>query len=162
MKKLLSTIIAAVLLLSALTACTENAAAELTSEELAAIINENGGEMAGYNPAAALDGDSADISDFMQWQEWDASSFKSGALSVSLMNVQAYAIAVVKPADGQKDTVLKYLADYQAQVESSFDNYLADQYETAKNAVTREVNGYIVFVMAENADSIAENIAAKL
>ncbi len=162
MKKLLSSIIAAVLLLSVLTACSSNTAAELTGEELAAIINENGGEMTEYNPAAALDGDSADISDFMQWQEWDASSFKSGALSVSLMNVQAYAIAVVKPAEGKKDTVLKYLSDYQEQIENNFDQYLADQYEIAKNAVAKEVNGYIVFVMAENADTIAENICAKL
>ncbi len=162
MKKLLSSVIAAALLLTALAGCTSNSAAALTGEELAAIINENGGEMAEYNPAAALDGDDANVSEFMQWQEWDAASFESGALSVSLMNVQAYAIAVVKPSDGQKDTVLKYLADYQTQIENNFDKYLADQYEIAKNAVTREVNGYIVFVMAENADSIAADIAAKL
>ncbi len=162
MKKLLSSVIAAALLLTALAGCTSNSAAALTGEELAAIINENGGEMAEYNPAAALDGDDANVSEFMQWQEWDAASFESGALSVSLMNVQAYAIAVVKPSDGQKDTVLKYLADYQTQIENNFDKYLADQYEIAKNAVTREVNGYIVFVMAENADSIAAGIAAKL
>ncbi len=162
MKKLLSSVIAVALLLAALAGCTSNSAAALTGEELAAIINENGGEMAEYNPAAALDGDDANVSEFMQWQEWDAASFESGALSVSLMNVQAYAIAVVKPSDGQKDTVLKYLADYQTQIENNFDKYLADQYEIAKNAVTREVNGYIVFVMAENADSIAADIAAKL
>ncbi len=162
MKKLLSSVLAAALLLAALAGCASSSSAALTSEELAAIINENGGEMAEYNPAAALDGDDANVSDFMQWQEWDAASFESGALSVSLMNVQAYAIAVVKPADGKKDTVLKYLADYQEQVENSFDKYLADQYEIAKNAVTKEVNGYIVFVMDENAGSIAESIAAKL
>ena len=78
------------------------------------------------------------------------------------MNVQAYTIAIVKPAEGQKDTVLKYFADYQERTETSFDKYLADQYDIAKSAVTEEVNGYIVFVMAENADSIAANIKAKL
>ena len=39
--------------------------------------------------------------------------------------------------------------------------YLEDQYEIAKSAVTEEVNGYIVFVMAENADSIAANMRNK-
>ena len=98
----------------------------------------------------------------LQWQEGDKADFEAGAFSFSLMNVQAYTIAIVKPAEGQKDTVLKYFADYQERTETSFDKYLADQYDIAKSAVTEEVNGYIVFVMAENADSIAANIKAKL
>ena len=52
------------------------------------------------------------------------------------MNVQAYTIAIVKPADGKKDAVLKYFSDYQALQESNFNMYLEDQYEIAKSAVT--------------------------
>ncbi len=160
MKKILSSVIAAALLLAILTGCSSAPEKALTSAQLAAVINENGGEMAKYNPAAELGGDSA--GELMQWQGWDKSCFETGAFSFSLMNVQAYTIAVVKPAAGKKDTVLKYFADYQEQMKANFNNYLADQYEVAKNAVTEETNGYIVFVMAENADSVAAAIKAKL
>jgi hypothetical protein len=162
MKRSISAILAAVLLLCSLTACSSDTGAKLTSEELAAIINENGSEMTEYNPAAALDSDDENLATFMQWQEWDKANFEVGAFSFSLMNVQAYTIAIVKPAEGQKDTVLKYFADYQQQTENNFDKYLVDQYDIAKSAVTEEVNGYVVFVMAENAGSIAESIKAKL
>lgn len=162
MKKILSSVLAAALLLAALSACSSDQGTKLTSAQLAGIINENGGEMAEYNPAAELGGDDGSVSEFLQWQEWDESCFEEGAFSFSMMNVQAYTIAVVKPADGQKDTVLKYFADYQTQMENNFDKYLADQYEIAKNAVTEETDGYIVFVMAENADSVAAAIKAEL
>lgn len=162
MKRFISAILAAVLLLCSLTACSSDMGAKLTSEELAAIINENGSEMTEYNPAAALDSGDENLATFMQWQEWDKANFEVGAFSFSLMNVQAYTIAIVKPAEGQKDTVLKYFADYQQQIENNFDKYLVDQYDIAKSAVTEEVNGYVVFVMAENAGSIAESIKAKL
>ena len=159
MKRLLSAIIAAALMLTMLAACSSNSNANLTSDNLAKIINENGNEMTGSNPAIALDSEDANLS---KWNQWDKANFETGAFSFSLMNVQAYTIAIVKPADGKKDAVLKYFSDYQALQESNFNMYLEDQYEIAKSAVTEEVNGYIVFVMAENADSIAANIKAKL
>lgn len=162
MKKLLSAVIAAAMLLSVLSACSSNAGSDLSNEDLAKIINENGNEMTEYNPAAALDSGDENLSTLLQWQEWDKANFEKGAFSFSLMNVQAYTIAIVKPAEGKKDAVLKYFADYQKQMENNFEMYLVDQYDIAKAAVTQEVNGYIVFVMAEGADSIAANIKAKL
>ena len=45
MKRSISVILAAALLLTALTACSSGKGASLTSAELAAIINENGNEM---------------------------------------------------------------------------------------------------------------------
>lgn len=162
MKKLLSAVIAAAMLLSVLSACSSNAGSDFSNEDLAKIINENGNEMTEYNPAAALDSGDENLSTLLQWQEWDKANFEKGAFSFSLMNVQAYTIAIVKPAEGKKDAVLKYFADYQQQMENNFEMYLVDQYDIAKAAVTQEVNGYIVFVMAEGADSIAANIKAKL
>lgn len=162
MKRLLSAIIAAALMLTALTACSSGGGAKLTSDDLAKIINENGNEMTEYNPAAALGSGDANLDSLFEWNEWDSADFEEGAFSFSLMNVQAYTIAVVKPADGKKDAVLKYFEDYKALQESNFNMYLEDQYEIAKSAVTKEEDGYIVFVMAENADSIASDIASKL
>lgn len=162
MKRLISVLLAAALLLCSLTACSSKDEAKLTSKELADVINANGNDMTENNPAVALDSDDENLSNLFTWYEWDKAKFETGAFSFSLMNVQAYTIAVVKPAEGQKDAVLKYFADYQKQMETNFDKYLIDQYEIAKAAVTEEVNGYIVFVMAENADDIAANIKAKL
>lgn len=162
MKRLISVLLAAALLLCSLTACSSKDEAKLTSKELADVINANGNDMTENNPAVALDSDDENLSNLFTWYEWDKAKFETGAFSFSLMNVQAYTIAVVKPAEGQKDAVLKYFADYQKQMETNFDKYLIDQYDIAKAAITEEVNGYIVFVMAENADDIAANIKAKL
>ena len=158
MKRFISVLLAAALLLCSLTACSSKDEAKLTSKELADVIND----MTENNPAVALDSDDENLSNLFTWYEWDKAKFETGAFSFSLMNVQAYTIAVVKPAEGQKDAVLKYFADYQKQMETNFDKYLIDQYDIAKAAITEEVNGYIVFVMAENADDIAANIKAKL
>lgn len=162
MKRFISAILAAALLLCSLTACSSKDEAKLTSKELADVINANGNDMTKHNPAVALDSDDENLSNLFTWYEWDKAKFETGAFSFSLMNVQAYTIAIVKPAEGQKDIVLKYFADYQQQTENNFDKYLVDQYDIAKSAVTEEVNGYVVFVMAENAGSIAESIKAKL
>ena len=89
-------------------------------------------------------------------------NFERGAVSFSLMNVKAYTIAVVKPADGQTETVKQYFADYKARTEKDFERYLEDQYEIAKAAVIDEKDGYVIFVMDEDADSIAETIKAKI
>ena len=78
------------------------------------------------------------------------------------MNVQAYTIAIVKPADGEKDAVMKYFEDYKAKMIQSFERYLEEELEIAKAAVLEEVDGYILFVMTEDADTIAANIKAKL
>lgn len=162
MKRFISVLLAAALLLCSLTACSSKDEAKLTSKELADVINANGNDMTKHNPAVALDSDDENLSNLFTWYEWDKAKFETGAFSFSLMNVQAYTIAVVKPAGGQKDAVLKYFADYQKQMETNFDKYLIDQYDIAKAAITEEVNGYIIFVMAENADDIAANIKAKL
>ena len=102
MKRLLSAIIAAALMLTMLAACSSNSNANLTSDNLAKIINENGNEMTGSNPAIALDSEDANLSNLFEWNEWDKANFEAGAFSFSLMNVQAYTIAVVKPADGKR------------------------------------------------------------
>lgn len=126
MKRFISVLLAAALLLCSLTACSSKDEAKLTSKELADVINANGNDMTENNPAVALDSDDENLSNLFTWYEWDKAKFETGAFSFSLMNVQAYTIAVVKPAEGQKDAVLKYFADYQKQMETNFDKYLID------------------------------------
>ena len=164
MKKILSIITVAVLAFGAFTACSSkgNSQTALTSEQLAEVVNNSGSEMTEYNPAVAFDSKSEDLDAFMERQEWDKANFERGAVSFSIMNVQAYTIAVVKPAEGQTETVKQYFADYKARTEKDFERYLEDQYEIAKSAVIDEKDGYVIFVMDEDADSIAETIKSKI
>ena len=162
MKKIISAVLAVAMLLAVLTACSSNGGSNLTGDDLAKIINDNGDEMTEYNPAVALNSGNEDLNNLITWNEWDKAKFADGAFSFSLMNVQAYTIAIVKPADGEKDAVMKYFEDYKAQMIQNFERYLEEELEIAKAAVLEEVDGYILFVMTENADTIAANIKAKL
>ena len=85
------------------------------------------------------------------------------AMSVSLINVKAYGIVVVKPAEGCADTVKAGLQAFIDTQCANFETYLADQYEIAKNAKLETLeDGTIVMVMCENADSVYESIVASL
>ena len=85
------------------------------------------------------------------------------AMSVSLINIKAYGIVVVKPAEGCADTVKAGLQAFIDTQCANFETYLADQYEIAKNAKLETLeDGTIVMVMCENADSVYESIVASL
>lgn len=92
-----------------------------------------------------------------------ASDVDEIAMSVSLINVKAYGIVVVKPAEGCADTVKAGLQAFIDTQCANFETYLADQYEIAKNAKLETLeDGTIVMVMCENADSVYESIVASL
>ena len=85
------------------------------------------------------------------------------AMSVSLINVKAYGIVVVKPAEGCEETVKAGLQSFIDTQCANFETYLADQYEIAKNAKLETLDdGTIIMVMCENADAVYEAIVAAL
>lgn len=85
------------------------------------------------------------------------------AMSISLINVKAYGIVVVKPAEGCEETVKAGLQNFIDTQCKNFENYLADQYEIAKNAKLETLeDGTIVMVMCENADTVYESIVSAL
>ena len=85
------------------------------------------------------------------------------AMSVSLMNVKAYGIVVVKPAEGKADAVKDGLQGFIDQQCQSFANYRADQYEIAKNARLETLNdGTIVMVMSPDQDAVYDSIAKSI
>lgn len=85
------------------------------------------------------------------------------AMSVSLMNVKAYGIVVVKPAEGKADAVKDGLQGFIDRQCQSFSNYLADQYEIAKNARLETLNdGTIVMVMSPDQDAVYDSIAKSI
>lgn len=81
------------------------------------------------------------------------------ALSVSLMNVKAYAVAAIYPAAGEKDALLESLRIFVANQQKSFKEYLADQYEIAVNTRLETLeDGTILLVMSESQDAVFDSI----
>lgn len=81
------------------------------------------------------------------------------AISVSLMNVKAYAVAAIYPAAGKEDTILENLRSFVSGQQQSFKQYLADQYEIAVNTRLETLeDGTVLLVMSENQDAIFDAI----
>lgn len=84
-------------------------------------------------------------------------------ISLSLMNVNAYAIVAVKPAEGKEETVKTGLENYIESQKASFENYLEDQHEIAASAKLDTLDdGTLLLVMAEGQDEIFNSIKADL
>lgn len=85
------------------------------------------------------------------------------AFSISLINVKAYGVGVFVPAEGQTDAVKAALEDFITNQQKSFENYLADQYEIAKQAKVEVLpTGEVVLVMCENSSEAFSTIEAAL
>ena len=88
---------------------------------------------------------------------------EAAAISVSLINVKAYGIAVVKPAEGHEDVVKAGLDGFVAYQQKSFEQYLADQYEVAKAARVETLDdGTMILVMCEDQDTVYDGIVSAL
>ena len=81
------------------------------------------------------------------------------AISVSAMNVRAYGVAAILPAAGKEDLVLEGLNSFVENQKRSFEQYLADQYEIAKEAKVGTLeDGTVLLVMCENQDAVYDSI----
>ncbi len=84
-------------------------------------------------------------------------------LSLSLMNVQAYAVAAILPAQGREDAVKDGLEGYVENQKNSFANYLEDQYAIASSAKVETLeDGTVLLVMCQDQDAVADSIKAAL
>lgn len=82
----------------------------------------------------------------------DMSAF---AISASAMNVKAYGIAAVYPAEGRDEEVKDALEGFVDRQKQSFEQYLADQYDIANNARLETLeDGTILLVMCEGQDQV--------
>ncbi len=92
-----------------------------------------------------------------------AEDVDSFALSVSMMNVHSYGVAIMKPAEGKTEAVTAGLQNFIDLQISSQEFYLRDQYEIAKAAKLQTMpSGEVVMVMCENADDVFASIEAAL
>ena len=69
---------------------------------------------------------------------------------------------IVKPAEGKAEDVKTMFENDKNINIQNFTNYLADQLEIAENAIIEEVNGYIVYVMTDDAEAVFNAISEKL
>ena len=133
------------------------------TELYSSAVNDNGGEMVEYNPAfteVKEDDGSAMILESMGLTTGDMQAF---AISSSMMNIKAYGIAAIMPAEGKADTVKEALQAYIDRTKSSFEKYLADQYEVAKNAKLETLeDGTILLVMCDGQDEVFEAISSDI
>lgn len=162
MKKALSLLLALALTAAALAGCsgTSGGTAAKTPEELTKLyadaITANGGEAVEYNPVVT-EVKEGDVLEFLGLKAEDMTAF---GISLSLMNVNAYAIAAVMPAEGKADTVKQALQTYKENQMASFEMYLADQYDIAKNAKLEALeDGTVLLVMCADQDTVYDAIA---
>ncbi|MEG1782473.1 MAG: DUF4358 domain-containing protein, partial [Oscillospiraceae bacterium] len=137
MKKIISVILVLVMSLGIFTACSKKAK-EYTNDQLIAAIKASGNEMTEYNEPVAFDAEEAKvIYDFL---EFDKENYKSAAFSISLINIKAYGIAVVQPAEGKAEAVIAELQGYVDTTKKNFEQYLQDQYAVAQNAIVKQLD----------------------
>ncbi len=81
------------------------------------------------------------------------------AYSTTLMMTRAYGIGIFMPAEGKTETVKNALNGFVEIQKQSFETYLVDQFEIAKQAIVEELpTGEVVLVMCENAADVFEAI----
>lgn len=79
------------------------------------------------------------------------------AVSMSLMNVRAYAVGIFVPAQDKAEDVKAALESYVAAQRKAFEQYLQDQYVIAQNAVVETLpGGEVILVMSENSTQTAQ------
>ena len=80
-----------------------------------------------------------------------------------MMNVKAYGIAAVMPAEGKEEAVKEGLQGFIDRQKSSFETYLADQYAVAESARLETLeDGTVLMVMCEDQDTVFDGIRAAI
>ena len=92
-----------------------------------------------------------------------AEDMEAYAISVSPVNIRAYGVAAVKPAEGKEEAVQTGLQGFIDTQKQNFEYYLADQYEIASNARIETLeDGTVLLVMCENQDDVFDAIKAAI
>lgn len=171
MKRMLSLSLSALLLLAALVGCggsgNNAGGADKTPEEYTeayktAIESARDDELNKAVPVitSAEDDMAAMILPMLGITEENAAAF---AVAVSGMNIKAYGVAAILPAEGKSEEVLEGVNAFVELQKQSFQQYLADQYEIANAAKVETLDdGTILLVMCEDQDTVLEAIKASL
>ncbi|WP_312652768.1 DUF4358 domain-containing protein [Proteiniclasticum sp.] len=153
-KKLLGVLLSGIMILG-LAACGEKADEGPANEEVNVPVEEIGDkilEELEYGSMIELDDET-----LKQFYELDASILEEYDANIPMMNVTTQEYSVFKVKDAKDAETVKNAIDKRAAaVQKSFEQYLPDQYENAKNYYV-EVNGkYIVFVIHTDVEKAKE------
>ncbi|MCI5929584.1 MAG: DUF4358 domain-containing protein [Pseudoflavonifractor capillosus] len=156
MKRFFSLILLPILLLAG---CSSSPESQLTAQERtelyrSAIQNARDQDANDAFPiiTSAEDDTASFLLELMGLSAEDMSAF---AISASAMNVKAYGIAAVYPAEGKDEAVKEALRGFVDRQKQNFEQYLADQYDIANNARLETLeDGTILLVMCEGQDGV--------
>ncbi|MCI2105225.1 MAG: DUF4358 domain-containing protein [Intestinimonas sp.] len=92
-----------------------------------------------------------------------ADDMTSYAISISSVNTNAYAIALIRPAADKNDTVKKGLDSYVSSQKQTYQDNGADQYDIANAAKVEKLSdGTYLLVMCDKSDDVAKSIKTNL
>lgn len=162
MKKLFAGLMAIVMTLS-LTACSSDSPNSSAAADFGAVLAESRGAHSDMDfpvISSAEDESAPMIFDALGFTAEDCEQF---AMSVSMMNVHAYGIVIVKPTPEKAADVSAALDNFIALQQRNFEMYLPDQYEIAMAAVKKELpDGTLIMVISEKSAEIAADIESAL
>lgn len=85
------------------------------------------------------------------------------AISMSMINIKSYGIAIVMPGEGKAQTILDAANAFVEMQQNAQENYLPDQYAIAKAAIVKQLDsGEVVLVMCEDSSTVLSNIEKAL
>lgn len=96
-----------------------------------------------------------DSESLMNFYELDEALFEEYSANIPMMNVQTNEYSVFKLNDeADVEKVKEALTTRAETVQKTFETYLEDQYENAKNFYLDSNGKYVIFVIHENVDNV--------
>ena len=168
MKRVMTLLTAAALLAGLLAGCgsgsgeTERTPEEWTQLYSTAITDARDEETnEAYSILTSSDDDLFDL--ILQTLGLTEEDMTAYAISMSLMNVQAYAVVAILPAEGKTETVTSALQAYIDHTKASFEFYLPGPFEVASNARLETLSdGTVLLVMCEDQDTVFDAISSAI
>ena len=93
----------------------------------------------------------------------DPEQMERYAVSISPMNVMAYGVMIVLPAQGKEDAMKKSMQGFIEKQTATFEYYLPEQYEIAQQALLETMpGGELVLVMCQDPGPVMDQIKTAL
>lgn len=85
----------------------------------------------------------------------DISSIDSMNIQIPMINIRVNEISIIKVKNSSDISFIKDKFKQRAEkVASTFENYLSDQYEIAKNPLIKSKGNYVIMIMSDKKDEI--------
>lgn len=162
-KKIVAAAMAALTVITVAGCAGKKPARVFTAAELKeAVASARDAEINEYMPIITKD-DTEESDMLFEFTRLPADDIEAYAMSVSYMNISAYLVGVIVPKEGKQEAVVKAATAYVESIQKSFESYLPNQYETAKQAIVKvQEDGVVILVMCEDSQTVYDNIVKAL